>query len=79
MKSTTGLCIVTYLLSAGVEAVKPTVDIGYSKYVGTPLANGLTQWLGVRYAAPPVDALRWMAPADPVKNETVQQADKVCG
>ncbi|KAK8064298.1 triacylglycerol [Apiospora saccharicola] len=44
-----------HLLSlAGLAAaVDPLVDLKYTKLQGTPLGNGATQWLGVRYAAPP--------------------------
>ena len=53
-------------------AVDPLVDLGYTKYQGTKLNNGITQWLGMRYAAPPVGDLRFRAPVDPPKNLTVQ-------
>jgi hypothetical protein len=61
-----------------VGAVKPLVDVSYSKYQGVSLDNGVTQWLGVRYAAPPVGDLRFAAPCDPVKNKTTILADTVC-
>jgi hypothetical protein len=60
-----------------VGAVKPLVDVSYSKYQGVSLENGITQWLGVRYAAPPVGDLRFAAPCDPVKNKTTIMADTV--
>jgi len=60
-----------------VGAVKPLVDVSYSKYQGVPLGNGITQWMGVRYAAPPVGNLRFAAPSDPVKNKTTIIADTV--
>jgi hypothetical protein len=60
-----------------VVAVKPLVDVSYSKYQGVSLENGVTQWLGVRYAAPPVGDLRFAAPCDPVKNKTTIVADTV--
>jgi acetylcholinesterase len=52
-----------------------TVDLGYSTYVGTQLAAGVNQYLGVRYAAPPTGELRWRAPADPLHNDTTQLAN----
>ena len=61
-----------------VHAVAPIVDVGYTKYQGSPLENGITQWLGVRYAAPPLGDLRYAKPADPLVNNTVQIANKVC-
>ncbi|KAH0287872.1 alpha/beta-hydrolase [Aureobasidium namibiae CBS 147.97] len=60
---------------SAVGAVKPLVDVSYSKYQGVPLGNGITQWMGVRYAAPPVGDLRFAAPSDPVKNKTTIIAD----
>jgi carboxylesterase type B len=58
-------------------AVHPKVDLGYTKYVGTTLSNSITQWLGIRYAAPPVGELRFRAPQKPVFDPVVQQADQV--
>jgi hypothetical protein len=37
-------------LAVVVFAVDPIVDLSYSKYEGTALANGVSQWLGIRYA-----------------------------
>lgn len=54
-----------------------TVDLGYSKYQGATADNGVTQWFGIRYAAPPVGDLRFRAPADPLTNDTLQIADTV--
>ncbi|PMD13702.1 alpha/beta-hydrolase [Hyaloscypha hepaticicola] len=51
------------------------VDLGYSQYQGTNAANGVRQWLGIRYAAPPVGDLRFRAAADPLLNNIVQIAD----
>lgn len=62
---------------SAVGAVKPLVDVSYSKYQGVSLQNGITQWLGVRFAAPPVGNLRFAAPQDPVKNKTTIVADTV--
>lgn len=54
------------------------VDLGYSKYQGIDLQNGINQWLGIRYAAAPIGDLRFTAPQDPTPNSTVQRAVKVC-
>ncbi|KAA8564190.1 hypothetical protein EYC84_011137 [Monilinia fructicola] len=56
--------------------INPTVDLGYSKYLGTNNGNGITQWLGLRYAAPPLGDLRFRAPRSPLVNATLQRADK---
>ncbi|KAK7963359.1 triacylglycerol [Apiospora saccharicola] len=69
-----------HLLSlAGLAAaVDPLVDLKYTKLQGTPLGNGATQWLGVRYAAPPIGDLRFAAPIDPPATApgTVEDATK---
>ncbi|KAI5118841.1 hypothetical protein M0805_006161 [Coniferiporia weirii] len=57
-------------------AVGPLVDVGYTRYLGTELQNGVTQWLGLRFAAPPLGELRFRAPADPPRNDTIQVADE---
>ena len=62
---------------SAIIAVDPLVDVSYTQYLGTPLSNGITQWLGMRFAAPPLDDLRFAAPQDPLRNDTVQVADAV--
>lgn len=61
---------------APVLAVSPTVSLGYSSYQGTPYANGVSEWLGMRYAAPPTGALRFAAPQDPNAAAGVTVANK---
>lgn len=70
------------LLSVGTclyglaRAVQPVVNLDYSSYRGTSLPNGVTQWLGIRYAAPPLGDLRFAAPQAPLStNGTVIDAD----
>lgn len=63
-----------YCLAA--NAANPVVDLGYSKYRGTVKESGVAQWLGIRYAAPPVGKKRFAAPADPEHKKGVQTADK---
>jgi carboxylesterase type B len=48
-----------------VAAVDSCVHLDYSSYNGVALPNGVTQWLGIRYAAPPLGDLRFAAPQDP--------------
>ncbi|KAH7193209.1 Alpha/Beta hydrolase protein [Fusarium flagelliforme] len=64
------------LLLTLVSAVAPAVDLSYSKYKGKDVGNGVTQWLGMRYAAPPVGALRFMPPQDPSRSRKVKDASK---
>ncbi|TAQ83778.1 Carboxylesterase [Chlorociboria aeruginascens] len=53
-----------------------TVDLGYSKYQGATLGNGVIQWLGIRFAAPPIGDLRFRDAQDPEVNSTLIIADE---
>ncbi|KAK7899778.1 hypothetical protein LTR67_003523 [Exophiala xenobiotica] len=64
-----------YYLTA-VTAITATVDLSYATYEGLAHSNGITQWLGMRYAAAPVGDLRFAAPQDPPAVDGVQKADK---
>ncbi|KAM7200173.1 Alpha/Beta hydrolase fold [Naviculisporaceae sp. PSN 640] len=59
-----------------VHGVDPSVNLTYSQYVGNPLGNGVTQWLGIRYAAAPVGNLRFEPPQDPPYVDDPQPANK---
>ncbi|KAJ6540509.1 Alpha/Beta hydrolase protein [Mycena capillaripes] len=55
--------------------VSPIVDLGYSQYQGTVnTANNITNFLGIRYAAPPLGDLRFRAPQPPANTSGVQLA-----
>lgn len=64
-------------LSALVSARDVVVDLGYAPYRGEALSNGVAQWLGIRYAAPPVGSLRFAAPQDPEDEHEIQDATQV--
>lgn len=66
-----------FFLISIVAAKSAVVDLGYTKYEGRSLASGVSQWLGMRYAAPPVGELRFAAPQDPFSENGVQQANQV--
>ncbi|MCJ1312796.1 hypothetical protein MMC25_006472 [Agyrium rufum] len=51
------------------------VELSNGKYEGVSLANGVTQWLGMRYAAAPVGDLRFAAPQNPEKHDGVKMAN----
>ncbi|KAH0585493.1 hypothetical protein H2248_008731 [Termitomyces sp. 'cryptogamus'] len=54
----------------------PVVDLGYAKYAGSFNATrGTTQFLGMRYAAPPTGTLRWQPPHPPATTPGIQTAD----
>ena len=86
----TAICVATVFLALGLalglglglglhhqRALPGMVDLGYSKYQGRAVGGGISQWLGIRYAAPPVGDLRFAAPRSPSINDTIQQADQV--
>jgi hypothetical protein len=61
------------------QAVDPTVSLDYSTYIGTEQSGtGVTEWLGIRYAAPPLGDLRFARPQDPAVVSTPQPANQVC-
>ncbi|KAK0496862.1 Alpha/Beta hydrolase protein [Armillaria luteobubalina] len=45
----------------------PVIDLGYARYRGTldPAGSNNTQFLGIRFAAPPTGSSRWQAPRTP--------------
>ncbi|KAK3110842.1 hypothetical protein LTR53_014459 [Teratosphaeriaceae sp. CCFEE 6253] len=53
----------------GGQPITTTVDLGYSQYEGYT-AQGVNQWLGMRFAAPPTGDLRWRAPQPPPLNNS---------
>ncbi|RFU27609.1 hypothetical protein B7463_g8737, partial [Scytalidium lignicola] len=53
---------------------EPIVNLGYSTYRGVRIDAGIDQYLGMRYAEPPLGELRFRAPRDPVRTETLQDA-----
>lgn len=50
------------------------VHLDYASYQGKTLSNGINQWLGIRFASPPVGDLRFQAPQDPQREYGVQNA-----
>lgn len=70
-------------LFAGLQLAPPTlpksevIDLGYSRYQGLSLHNGVDQYLGMRYAKPPVNDLRFRAPQDPEHSEELLDASSV--
>lgn len=66
------------LLSASPAAShSPVIDLGYSRYRGVSLLNGADEYLGMRFAAPPLKDLRFRAPQDPQHTGAVQDASSV--
>lgn len=53
------------------------IDLGYSRYQGIALSNGVDEYLGMRYAKPPLKELRFRAPEDPELTDGVADATAV--
>ncbi|KAJ7885112.1 Alpha/Beta hydrolase protein [Mycena olivaceomarginata] len=70
----TGIFLVTALIFSALAQEAPIVDLGYARYQGTVTAVNITQFLGIRYAASPLNDLRFRAPQPPSKVAGVQQA-----
>ena len=71
------ILLLYFLLKHNQEHPRPEVHLDYATYKGLTLHHGVNQYLGMRFAAPPVDDLRWRAPRDPHKEEDVQDASEV--
>ncbi|KAI1305081.1 vacuolar triacylglycerol lipase [Xylaria venustula] len=55
-----------------------TVNTTCNTYSGVA-SNGVAQWLGIRYAAPPVGDLRFMPPTDPACSDGLQLPNNTHG
>lgn len=53
------------------------VDLGYSRYQGVALSNGVDEYMGMRYAKPPLNELRFRGPQDPEQMDGVVDATAV--
>ena len=73
----TVLFSLVFLLHRG-HAIGPVVSLPDGKYQGTPQSDGITSWLGMRYAAAPVGHLRFAAPVNPPSHHGIEPANKVC-
>jgi hypothetical protein len=56
--------LIPYFVVTGTRKPR-TVDLGYVRLRGQTLHSGVEQYLGIRYAAPPIGNLRFAAPIDP--------------
>ena len=55
----------------------PKIDLGYTTVQGLSYPGGISQWLGVRYAQPPVGNLRFVEPHNVTANSSVQMVTQV--
>jgi hypothetical protein len=72
------LCLALTALCPHNQPIRPVIDLGYAKYEGLQLTNGVDAFLGMRFAAAPLGDLRWRAPVEPPKIEGLQRANHVC-
>lgn len=72
------LLCAAYLLQLGA-ALNETIDLGYARYRGKDVGNGVFRWAGMRYArsVSRVDGLRFTAPQDPIDERNVVDATNV--
>lgn len=70
-------CVGGAPFTANISHTAPVVDLGYSKYQGIALESGVNEYLGMRFAAPPLGDLRFRAPVEPLTTVGVQNATKV--
>ena len=66
-----------FLLRHDQEYPRPEVNLDYATYKGLTLHHGVNRYVGMRFAASPVDDLRWRAPRDPPEEKDVQDASEV--
>lgn len=73
------LLLWTTLWMPSVFALNETIDLGYARYRGKDIGNGVMRWAGMRYARPVsrVDGRRFTAPQDPLDERTTVDATKV--
>lgn len=64
-------------LPATTPSQPPTIGLDYARYSGVSLDNGVDQYLGMRFARPPLGDLRFRAPQDPEHYSEVQSATEV--
>jgi hypothetical protein len=60
-----------------ISDTQPIVKLGYAQYQGKTLSSGVNQYLGMRFAAPPIGDLRFRAPTSPLPGAGVQNATSV--
>ena len=58
-----------------VDTSGPVIHLSYASYRGTQLHNNISQFLGLRYAEPPLGSLRWRAPLPPSSTPPPEHED----
>ncbi|KAG6372185.1 Alpha/Beta hydrolase protein [Boletus reticuloceps] len=67
--------LVNTATATNANVAAPIVDLGYARYQGQfDAQTNITSFLSIRYAAPPLDNLRFQAPQPPVPEPGIQPA-----
>ena len=59
------------------QMLGPKIDLGYTTVQGLSYPGGISQWLGVRYAQPPLGNLRFAEPQNVTADANVQMVTHV--
>ncbi|KAF2497581.1 triacylglycerol lipase-like protein [Lophium mytilinum] len=72
------LLLLAAFAASGALGVDTLVDLGYSKYKGEEQDDGITHWIGLRYADQVTgeNGLRFAAPRDPPSTKGIVDANK---
>ncbi|KAF4570967.1 hypothetical protein EYR36_001765 [Pleurotus pulmonarius] len=74
-KTSSFLLAALFNFAPATQTAGPIVDLGYARYQGSVNdTTNVTSYLGIRFAEPPVEDLRWRAPRPPKKVLGVQNA-----
>lgn len=68
------LAVVASLIAPPALAVDSEVHLPYARYNGLVLSDGITQWLGMRFASPPTGPRRFRHPHEPEDEDDMQSA-----
>ena len=63
--------------TSNASSIGSTVRLSYGTYTGGQASVDVNMFLGLRFALPPVDDLRWRAPIPPASFESTQNATAV--
>ncbi|KAK4658946.1 hypothetical protein QC762_106000 [Podospora pseudocomata] len=67
-------CLLLLLSPLETWGLSPRVKLSNGDYIGQVLDCGVSYWLGIRYAAPPLGELRFQPPVDPLPENFTQYA-----
>ena len=69
--------LVAAVPSVAASTIGNTVHLGYATYQSSTNGLGINEFLGMRFAAPPLGDLRFRAPRDPLNETGIIQAHSV--